>query len=305
MPRALPDPRPWGNVFVMDIQLIPAFSDNYVYVFKDPASEAVGIVDPGEAGPVLKALNRLGWRPTHIFNTHHHADHIGGNAELKRQFGCTIVGPAADRNRIPDLDETVGEEDTYRFGSQEVRVFATPGHTSGHISLWFPEASALFSGDTLFALGCGRLFEGTPAQMWNSLLKLRALPAETKVYCGHEYTLSNARFAVTVDPDNPALKERAADIAVLRDSGKPTIPTTLRRGAGDQSVPSRRRCGRCRGGRACRGRPGRGFRGDPQAQGYVLATVGPARNQQQEEETDEAALQCDLALCAEGHDGHP
>ena len=227
MPRALPDPRPWGNVFVMDIQLIPAFSDNYVYLFKDPASEAVGIVDPGEAGPVLKALNRLGWRPTHIFNTHHHADHIGGNAELKRQFGCTIVGPAADRNRIPDLDETVGDEDTYRFGSQEVRVFATPGHTSGHISLWFPEASALFSGDTLFALGCGRLFEGTPAQMWNSLLKLRALPAETRVYCGHEYTLSNARFAVTVDPDNPALKERAADIAVLRDSGKPTIPTTL------------------------------------------------------------------------------
>jgi hydroxyacylglutathione hydrolase len=211
----------------MDIQLIPAFSDNYVYLFKDPASEAVGIVDPGEAEPVLAALDRLGWRPTHIFNTHHHADHIGGNGVLKQRFGCTIVGPAADRNRIPDLDVAVGEEDIYRFGSQEVRVFETPGHTSGHISLWFSEASALFSGDTLFALGCGRLFEGTPAQMWNSLLKLRALPADTRIYCGHEYTLSNARFAVTVDPDNPALKERAADIVILRDAGKPTIPTTL------------------------------------------------------------------------------
>jgi hydroxyacylglutathione hydrolase len=211
----------------MDIQLIPAFSDNYVYLFKDPASEAVGIVDPGEAKPVLAALDRLGWRPTHIFNTHHHADHIGGNGVLKQRFGCTIVGPAADRHRIPDLDVAVGEEDAYRFGSQEVRVFETPGHTSGHIALWFSEASALFSGDTLFALGCGRLFEGTPAQMWNSLLKLRALPADTRIYCGHEYTLSNARFAVTVDPDNPALKERAANIAVLRDAGKPTIPTTL------------------------------------------------------------------------------
>lgn len=227
MPRALPDHRPWGNVFVMDIQLIPAFSDNYVYLFKDPASEVVGIVDPGEAGPVLKALERLGWRPTHIFNTHHHADHIGGNAELKKKFGCTVIGPAADRNRIPDLDETVKEGDTYRFGTQEVRVFETPGHTSGHISLWFKDASALFSGDTLFALGCGRLFEGTPAQMWQSLLKLRPLPDDTAVYCGHEYTLSNARFAVTVDPDNTALKQRAADIAVLRDAGKPTIPTTL------------------------------------------------------------------------------
>jgi hydroxyacylglutathione hydrolase len=211
----------------MDIQLILAFSDNYVYLFKDPASEAVGIVDPGEAKPVLAALDRLGWRPTHIFNTHHHADHIGGNGVLKQRFGCTIVGPAADRHRIPDLDVAVGEEDAYRFGSQEVRVFETPGHTSGHIALWFSEASALFSGDTLFALGCGRLFEGTPAQMWNSLLKLRALPADTRIYCGHEYTLSNARFAVTVDPDNPALKERAANIAVLRDAGKPTIPTTL------------------------------------------------------------------------------
>jgi hydroxyacylglutathione hydrolase len=211
----------------MDIQLIPAFSDNYVYLFKDPASEAVGIVDPGEARPVFAALDRLGWRPTHIFNTHHHADHIGGNGALKQRFGCTIVGPSKERHRIPDMDVTVGDEDTYRFGSQEVRVFETPGHTSGHISLWFPDASALFSGDTLFALGCGRLFEGTPAQMWNSLLKLRDLPADTRIFCGHEYTLSNARFAVTVDPDNPALKERAADIAVLRDAGKPTIPTTL------------------------------------------------------------------------------
>lgn len=211
----------------MDIQLIPALSDNYVYLFKDPQSDAVGIVDPGEPGPVLAALDRTGWRPTHIFNTHHHADHIGGNGVLKQRFGCTIIGPAADRGRIPELDVVVADEDTYHFGSHEVRVFETPGHTSGHVAFWFPDASALFSGDTLFALGCGRLFEGTPAQMWNSLLKLRELPADTRVYCGHEYTLSNARFAVSIDPGNPALKERAADIAVLRDAGKPTIPTTL------------------------------------------------------------------------------
>ncbi|UEM23396.1 hydroxyacylglutathione hydrolase [Skermanella mucosa] len=211
----------------MDIQLIPTLSDNYVYLFKDPQSDAVGIVDPGDPGPVLAALDRTGWCPTHIFNTHHHADHIGGNGVLKQRFGCTIIGPAADRGRIPELDVVVADEDTYHFGSHEVRVFETPGHTSGHVAFWFPDASALFSGDTLFALGCGRLFEGTPAQMWNSLLKLRELPADTRVYCGHEYTLSNARFAVSVDPGNPALKERAADIAVLRDAGKPTIPTTL------------------------------------------------------------------------------
>ena len=167
MPRALPDPRPWGNVFVMDIQLIPAFSDNYVYLFKDPASEAVGIVDPGEAGPVLKALNRLGWRPTHIFNTHHHADHIGGNAELKASSAAPSSAQPPTATASPTW-RTVGDGDTYRFGSQEVRVFATPGHTSGHISLWFPEASALFSGDTLFAwvaAGCSRVLPprcGTP-----------------------------------------------------------------------------------------------------------------------------------------------
>jgi hydroxyacylglutathione hydrolase len=211
----------------MDIQLIPAFSDNYVYLFKDPASEAVGIVDPGEAEPVLAALDRLGWRPTHIFNTHHHADHIGGNGVLKQRFGCTIVGPAADRHRIPDLDVAVGEEDAYSFGSQEVRVFETPGHTSGHIALWFSEASALFSGDTLFALGCGRLFEGTAEQMYANMQRIAALPGDVRIYCGHEYTLANARFAAHAEPGNPDILRRLEDAAALRERGLITLPTTV------------------------------------------------------------------------------
>lgn len=215
----------------MELHLVPAFSDNYIYLLRDPSSGAgqdkVGVVDPGDAAPVIEALDRRGWTLTHIFNTHHHNDHVGGNHTLKARGNATVIGARADAARIPDMETGLGEGETISFGSQTARVLFVPGHTSGHIAFWFPEAKAVFCGDTLFALGCGRLFEGTPAQMWSSLQKLRDLPDDTRVYCGHEYTLSNARFALTVEPGNRDLQARAAAVAALRERGEPTIPTTI------------------------------------------------------------------------------
>lgn len=211
----------------LEIVLIPALSDNYVYLLHDAASGATAVVDPGEAAPVEAALAERGWTLTHILNTHHHADHIDGNDALKAKFGATLVGPKAEIDRIPDMDVTLAEGDTYDFAGHEARVFETPGHTTGHISLYFVDSDALFSGDTLFSLGCGRMFEGTPAQFWDSLLKLRGLPDGTRIYCGHEYTASNAKFALSIDGDNDALKARAAEIEALRAQGRPTIPSLL------------------------------------------------------------------------------
>jgi len=213
----------------LDIRQIGILSDNYVYLIRETDSGAVAIVDPGEDGPVRDALADLGWTPTHILSTHHHADHTGGNLSLKRDFDLTVVGPKADADRIPGIDVAVDEGDTCTLGAATAHVFNTPGHTRGHISYWFPEAKALFCGDTLFALGCGRLFEGSPRQMWTSLLKLRDLPDDATVYCAHEYTQSNAKFAVSIDAGNAALEAYAAEIAELRAAGKPTIPTDLGR----------------------------------------------------------------------------
>lgn len=209
------------------IRQIPVLQDNYVYLLHDPDTGATGVVDPSVAGPVLNALAETGWTLTHILNTHHHPDHTGGNLEIKEKTGCTVVGPRADRDRIPGIDVEVGEEDRYALGAQMSRVFDVPGHTRGHVAFWFPNSSALFCGDTLFLMGCGRLFEGTPEQMWRSLGKLRALPPETRVYCGHEYTQSNARFALTMEPANPALVARSRQVAALRAEGKPTVPGTM------------------------------------------------------------------------------
>jgi len=211
----------------LEVEILPALSDNYVYVLRQPSSGAVGVVDPAEAGPVLDFLSQKGWSLDWIISTHHHADHTAGNLEVKEKTGCRIVGPAADRARIPGIDVAVGDGDAFRLGDAEARVFDTPGHTRGHISYWFGGAQALFCADTLFSLGCGRLFEGTPEQMWNSLRKFEPLPDDTLVYCGHEYTLSNARFALTVDPDNEALQKRAAEVESLRERGERTIPSTL------------------------------------------------------------------------------
>jgi hydroxyacylglutathione hydrolase len=209
------------------IRQIPVLSDNYVYLAHEPESGATAVVDPSVAPPVLDLAATLGWRITHILNTHHHPDHTGGNLAIKDATGCVIVGPRADRDRIPGIDVALGDGDTYALGDQVARAFDVPGHTRGHIALWFAQSHALFCGDTLFLMGCGRLFEGTPEQMWRSLGKLRALPPETRVYCAHEYTLSNARFAVTVDPGNAALAARAERVKAMRAAGEPTVPATL------------------------------------------------------------------------------
>lgn len=211
----------------LEIHQIPVLSDNYVYLARDTATEACAVVDPAVADPVLEEAARLGWRITHILNTHHHGDHVGGNRAIQAATGCTIVGPKADRTRIPGIEVEVDDGDRYALGEAVAEVFFVPGHTRGHIAYWFPDSQALFCGDTLFALGCGRLFEGTPEQMWHSLGKLRALPEDTQVYCAHEYTQANARFALSVDPDNAALRERAKDIDLARARGEPTVPSTL------------------------------------------------------------------------------
>jgi hydroxyacylglutathione hydrolase len=209
------------------IRQIPVLRDNYVYLIHDGDSGATGIVDPAVAAPVLAACGETGWRLTHILNTHHHADHTGGNLELKAATGCIVVGPRADRARIPGIDVEVGDGESYRFGGHHAKVFDVPGHTRGHIAYWFEDSSALFCGDTLFIMGCGRLFEGTPAQMWQSLGKLKSLPAETRIYCAHEYTQNNARFALTVDPGNADLRARARRVDELRIKNLPTVPGTI------------------------------------------------------------------------------
>jgi hydroxyacylglutathione hydrolase len=209
----------------MKITLIPCLSDNYAYLIETGA--AVAVVDPSEPGPVVAVLEAKGLRLTHILNTHHHFDHTGGNVPLKEKYGATIIGPRADTARIPGIDQGVGEGDTVTLGATQWRVMEIPAHTSGHIAFWCAEHAAVFTGDTMFAMGCGRLFEGTPAQMWTSLSKLAALPPETKVYCGHEYTASNGKFALSVDTDNSALRTRMSEVERLRAAGQPTIPSTI------------------------------------------------------------------------------
>ncbi len=211
----------------LQIDHLICLRDNFVWLLRESDSGAVACVDPSEAAPVAAKLDQLGWKLTHILNTHHHNDHTGGNLELKRATDATIVGPAADKARIPGIDVALADGETYDFGKETAKVFDIPGHTRGHIAFWFERAKAVFTGDTLFSLGCGRLFEGTPQQMWTSLSKLRRLPADTKVYCGHEYTQANARFALTLEPDNPALRARVAEVDTLRAQGKATLPSTI------------------------------------------------------------------------------
>jgi hydroxyacylglutathione hydrolase len=211
----------------LEIEQIPTRTDNYVYLIRESGQGKVAVVDPSDAEPVIAALDRLGWRLTDIINTHHHNDHTGGNLELKEKYGCRVTGPRADRDRIAGIDNDVGDGDVFMLGDAEARVFDTPGHTRGHIAYWFPESKALFCGDTLFALGCGRTFEGTPLQMWTSLKKLRALPDDTRVFCAHEYTQANANFALTIETGNQALRDRAKEIDALRTHGKRTVPSLL------------------------------------------------------------------------------
>ncbi len=212
---------------MLNIHLVPCLQDNYAYLVHEPSSNAVAIVDPSEAPPVFAALDRHKLTLTHILNTHHHFDHTGGNLPLKEKTGAKIIGPKADADRIPGIDVGLGEGDTLEFGKATARIFDIPAHTKGHIAFWFEADKAVFTGDTMFAMGCGRLFEGTPAQMWTSLSKLAKLPPDTRVYCGHEYTLSNGRFALTLEPGNQTLKKRMVDVERRRAEGEPTIPTTI------------------------------------------------------------------------------
>ena len=212
---------------MLEIVQIPVLSDNYVYLIHEPISGEVAIVDPAVEAEVVEALEARGWTPDYIFNTHHHYDHVGANLALKQRYELKIIGPAAERERIPGIDVAVGEGDHVHLGDVAADVYDVPGHTSGHIAYNFADEHALFCGDTLFAMGCGRLFEGTPDQMWQSLSKLMRLPDETRVYCAHEYTMANGKFALSVEPDNDALKARMKEVRDLRDRGEPTVPSTL------------------------------------------------------------------------------
>ncbi len=207
------------------VHQLPALNDNYIYLIASQDRRVVGVVDPAEAVPVATACDELGLTPTHILNTHHHWDHTGANLELKQRYGCRIVGARHDAARIPGIDVMVDEDSGFTLGDLPVAVLNVPGHTLGHIA--YVLGDALFCGDTLFGAGCGRLFEGSPAQMWDSLQKLARLPAATKVYCAHEYTLGNLRFARTVDPDNQDLSERITRDTRMRTEDKPTVPSTV------------------------------------------------------------------------------
>ncbi|MGH6828248.1 MAG: hydroxyacylglutathione hydrolase [Rhizomicrobium sp.] len=207
----------------MQVEIVACLTDNYAYLIKDGSQ--VAVVDPSEAEPVGRALDRLGWEPQFILNTHHHNDHVGGNLALKQAYGATIVGPGSDRARIPGLDIGVDERSGWQFAGRDVEILEVPGHTRGAIA--FVIRGHAFTGDTLFALGCGRLFEGDPPMMWKSLSKLMRLADRTPIYCGHEYTERNGRFALTVEPGNPALNARMSQVAALRAEGRPTIPSTM------------------------------------------------------------------------------
>jgi hydroxyacylglutathione hydrolase len=208
--------------------LFLCLKDNYGVLLHDPTSGATAAIDAPEAAPVETALKTTGWRLSDILVTHHHADHTGGIAELKQRHGCRVVAPHGEAARIPLVDATVREDDEVQVGSLRGRVLETPGHTAGHISYFFPADKLAFVGDTLFSIGCGRVIEGTAEMMWQSLLKLRALPDDTRIYCGHEYTKANVRFAKTVEPGNAALKARETEVEKLLAAGQPTIPSTMR-----------------------------------------------------------------------------
>jgi hydroxyacylglutathione hydrolase len=201
--------------------------DNYGVLVHDSESGATAAIDAPEAAPIEAALKATGWTLTDILVTHHHADHTGGIEELKRKYKCRVVAPKAEAAKIPAIDETVREGDKVSVGKLSANVIETPGHTSGHITYWFHADKLAFAGDTLFSIGCGRVIEGTPEMMWTSLKKLRDLPGDTKVYCGHEYTMANIKFAQTIEPDNAALKARAAEAAKQVAGGQWTIPTTI------------------------------------------------------------------------------
>jgi hydroxyacylglutathione hydrolase len=212
---------------MIEIVRIPVLSDNYVWLVHEPSSGETAVIDPAVAGPVLAAAAERGWRIGQIWNTHWHPDHTGGNADIKAATGAFVTGPAAEAPRIPTLDRLVREGDTVRLGGVEAQVWEVPAHTAGHIAYYVPGEATVFVGDTLFAMGCGRLFEGTAGQMYDNLQRLAQLPPETKVYCAHEYTLSNGRYALVAEPENRDIAIRMTGVEAARAAGEATVPTTI------------------------------------------------------------------------------
>ena len=206
---------------------VPCLADNYAVIAHSPQSGETLLIDAPDAKAIEAALDQRGWRLSHLFVTHHHTDHTGGVAALKEKYGCKVTGPEGEADRIPQIDHAVSEKSAVTFAGMEVRIIETPGHTLGHIAYVIPGAKVAFTGDTLFSLGCGRIFEGDAQSMWSALEKLMTLPDDTQIYCGHEYTTSNGRFALSVEPENEALQARMRDVEILRGQGKPTLPTTL------------------------------------------------------------------------------
>ena len=211
----------------LDIVTVPCLSDNYAFLARDEATGTVALADAPEAGPIIAALDDRGWGLDTILITHHHGDHIDGVAELVARYGAKTVGAQADAHRLPPLDTAVIEGDTVSIGDVSGTVMDVSGHTDGHIAFHFPSAKVAFTADSLMALGCGRVFEGTMAQMWDSLSKLAAMPPDTVICSGHEYTAANAKFALTIEPENDALLDRVADISEKRAKGQPTVPSLL------------------------------------------------------------------------------
>lgn len=210
-----------------EIRLFLCRQDNYGVLLHDPSSGATASIDAPEAAAIEKALDETGWRLTDILVTHHHPDHTAGIPELKARHNCRVVAPRKEAGKIPNVDLAAQEGDLVAIGALQGRVLETPGHTLGHVSYWFEKDKLVFAGDTLFSIGCGRVFEGDPQMMWNSLMKLRELPGDTLLYCGHEYTAANIRFALTVEPTNPALQARDNEVRRLREQGRPTIPVAI------------------------------------------------------------------------------
>jgi hydroxyacylglutathione hydrolase len=210
-----------------ETHLFVCLKDNYGVLLHDPSTGATAAIDAPEAAPIEAALAERGWRLTDILVTHHHADHTGGIAELKKKHLCRVVAPRKEASKIQNIDVTVREGDVVQVGSMVGRILETPGHTAGHISYWFKQDKLAFVGDTLFSVGCGRILEGTPEMMWQSLVKIRNLPADTQLYCGHEYTAANVHFALSIEPKNSALRARAEEVVRLIEKKRPTIPTTI------------------------------------------------------------------------------
>jgi len=214
---------------MLEVHQFPCLSDNYGFLLHDPTSGETACIDTPDADAYLSEAAAKGWQITHIWNTHWHPDHAGGNEAIKAATGCTVIAPAAEEAKIAGIDQTVAHGDIIRLGDYEAHVIDVGGHTLGHIAYHLPSSGIAFVGDSVFALGCGRMFEGTPPQFWTSLSRIKALPPATLLYCAHEYTASNAQFALHADPDNAELQDYAAAVAAARKADKPTVPTTLAR----------------------------------------------------------------------------